>query len=224
MKKFIIGISIIGLLITGIVVKNRKKEQKVITPIPSPKASIKPSPSLSPLPSLKPIYYSPKPKPVIDSNPLVNCNIHVNCGGGTKLLKQSECNKSICCGFNYSGWKIYPSSEECTKAQQEENRQNNTYNPSIYDYPTYSPIPLPRYEPYVYKPYVPSDEEIQADIDRENRKIEQRIKECKNEVMRITAQKIQGYWAKYGGTTGTAAALEKLAKEEMERALKKCEI
>lgn len=35
---------------------------------------------------------------VIDQNdPLIDCQVHVSCGGGTKRMKQSECVNSTCC-------------------------------------------------------------------------------------------------------------------------------
>lgn len=36
----------------------------------------------------------------VDSDPIITCNIHANCGGGSKQLKTSVCNSMTCCNFN----------------------------------------------------------------------------------------------------------------------------
>ena len=62
--------------------------------------------------------------PPQELDPIVTCNISANCGGGTKQMKQSECSRSTCCEVG-NGWEMYPSKEECTKAQQAGNTVNN---------------------------------------------------------------------------------------------------
>ena len=46
----------------------------------------------------------------------MNCRNSENCGGGTRKLKLSECNKSTCCQIG-NGWYFYPSIDECQKTQ-----------------------------------------------------------------------------------------------------------
>lgn len=97
-----------------------------------------------PVPNIKNV--TPKTIPIID-DPIINCNIHTNCGGGTKQMKLSECNVSTCCSRspNCGGgaflttmskcsnsiccqvdgsWSTYPSKEKCEQAQQ--GRESNT--------------------------------------------------------------------------------------------------
>jgi hypothetical protein len=52
------------------------------------------------------------------TDPIVNCQINPNCGGGTKQMRQSECNTLVCCQIG-SLWYIYPDSTSCSQAQQE---------------------------------------------------------------------------------------------------------
>lgn len=35
----------------------------------------------------------------IDSDPIITCNISAECGGGSRQMKQSECNNMICCRY-----------------------------------------------------------------------------------------------------------------------------
>lgn len=95
------------------------------------------------IPAVTPTPYSTsKPNPVyIDPDPIIACNINSNCGGGTRQMKQSECNQSTCCtrSPNCGGgaflttrsacssstccqvggsWSIYSSKEKCTEAQR----------------------------------------------------------------------------------------------------------
>lgn len=49
-------------------------------------------------------------------DPMINCTMSANCGGGTRLVKQSECNQGTCCQIK-STWIWYPSKDQCTKDQ-----------------------------------------------------------------------------------------------------------
>lgn len=71
----------------------------------------------------------------IDPDPLVNCQIHANCGGGTRLLKKSICDQSTCCQIGNS-WIFYESKSKCIQDQ-------NSYwsNKANYNYPTLPPLP-----------------------------------------------------------------------------------
>jgi len=73
------------------------------------------------------------------SDPIVNCTINANCGGGTRQMKQSECNQSICCQIG-NNWSIYPSKTTCTQAQNNFYAINsgvttNNYPPCTIYYP-----------------------------------------------------------------------------------------
>lgn len=66
------------------------------------------------------IYSTPNP------NPMVYCNVHPNCGGGTKLLKQNECSSSTCCGFSDGRWIFYKDKTQCSEDQQNSQPNNKT--------------------------------------------------------------------------------------------------
>lgn len=91
----------------------------------------------------------------VDTDPLVNCTIHPDCGGGTRQMKKSECDNSICClissecGGNKvltkvdcdnstccqvgSSWSMYLNRASCTLAQ---NNYYNAYkNAQLHNYP-----------------------------------------------------------------------------------------
>ena len=56
-------------------------------------------------------------EPTPDPDPAIACNVHANCGGGTRLIKQSECNNSVCCGIG-DDWIFYLSRNKCIIDQQ----------------------------------------------------------------------------------------------------------
>lgn len=88
-------------------------DPNTVTKLPSPttKPEVKSATSQRESSTQK-IYPSPTPDP----DPIVNCRENVNCGGGTRRLKLSECNRAICCQIG-NGWYFYPSNDECRKAQ-----------------------------------------------------------------------------------------------------------
>ncbi|HSV94851.1 MAG TPA: hypothetical protein VLH94_02690 [Spirochaetia bacterium] len=65
---------------------------------------------------------------------MVNCTVSNTCGGGTRYLKKSECNKSVCCQVG-SGWYFYSSIEKC-RQDQASGKPSNQYN---YARPTIQP-------------------------------------------------------------------------------------
>jgi peptidoglycan hydrolase-like protein with peptidoglycan-binding domain len=62
----------------------------------------------------------------VDSDPLVNCLIHANCGGGSKLLKKSICDQSTCCQIG-NNWIFYENETKC-KEDQQKFYSNNQFN------------------------------------------------------------------------------------------------
>ena len=73
---------------------------------------------------------------------LVDCKIDSKCGGGTRKIKQSECNDSICCGFNDGRWIFYTSKSKCRTDQNAYNNSNTQYYvPYATPTPTYTPTP-----------------------------------------------------------------------------------
>jgi len=106
-----------------------------LTPQPVVESSyfeqIKPSQVPIPSPTLKVIK---KIIPTANPDPLVNCNINKKCGGGTKQIKQSECNNSTCCDFG-GDWYFYTSTSKCKEDQEKywslrNSNNSNAYNPN----------------------------------------------------------------------------------------------
>lgn len=106
---------------------------------------VTPTPILSPKPAIKGKYNIPTPDP----DPITTCNIHANCGGGSRQMKKSECNQTICCQIE-GKWYFYLSKEKCLQNQREwaDYHKRNYYAPS-YNFPayTYTPAPIPTYQP-----------------------------------------------------------------------------
>lgn len=130
-----------GILFTGATIKglipidlsgNRSSVQKVnATPTPTPSESPTPIPTYPPtqIPKIKPVY--------VDPDPIVNCNISSNCGGGNRQMKKSECNQSTCCQLG-NAWSIYPNKTACTQAQNNYNSSKTSganYPPCTVYYP-----------------------------------------------------------------------------------------
>lgn len=58
-------------------------------------------------------------------DPVVACNVHESCGGGTKQLRQSVCSNSICCQVGNS-WTFYEDKNRCLADQSSYNTTNNS--------------------------------------------------------------------------------------------------
>lgn len=128
----------------SLLANQRKETYRVITtssPIPSP--TLTPSPTVKP----KPAY--------VDPDPVINCNISSNCGGGTKQMKKSDCEQLTCCELAKNSWSNYPNKTSCTQAQNNYNsaRTNGTSN----SYPPCTVFyPLSNYS-FTYKYLSPSE-------------------------------------------------------------------
>lgn len=75
----------------------------------------------------------------VETDPVVACNVHANCGGGTKQLKQSICSESICCQLK-SGWVFYESKSKCTTDQNAQYNSGSGSSNTVY-VPTWTPKP-----------------------------------------------------------------------------------
>ena len=62
----------------------------------------------------------------IGNDPIVNCQISPECGGGSRQMKKSECEQSVCCQIG-SKWYFYLSREKCSEDQK--NYRQDTYKP-----------------------------------------------------------------------------------------------
>lgn len=162
---------------------------------------------------------------VIDADPMVNCNVHDNCGGGTRYIKKSVCENSTCCKVG-DDWIFYFSKDECNKDQkeyredllkkmQEDDDKDDyiyDYNPPTYEPPTYDPpvyTPPPTYTPPVYTPPQKTEEEIAMEIE-----------ECKAEVREKYSQLFKQ--CNFGDSSATEMCIYAVNKE-LEKELKACE-
>lgn len=109
----------------------------------------------------------------VNTDPIINCNVSVNCGGGIKKIKKSECDNAVCCQIG-SSWIFYTSSQKCNE-DQEKNNSNNYVHPtniptSTYKVqPTYAPVPTTPYvapTTYVYQTPTPNQDYINQCKDR----------------------------------------------------------
>jgi len=80
-------------------------------------AKITPTPTATPTNKAISIKKSNSPKPSVDTDPIVDCQINANCGGGTSKMRSSACSKTTCCQV-WGTWSSYPSLDTC-KAEQE---------------------------------------------------------------------------------------------------------
>ena len=100
-----------------------KQNQEAIT-TPTPTAQILPSPTPIPTPT-------PKPTPIktTNPNPIIDCNVSVECGGGTKQMTSSACKQSTCCQIG-NVWSLYKDLDTC-KADQAKHYSNNSDSNTI---------------------------------------------------------------------------------------------
>lgn len=149
------------------------------------------------------------PPPVLETDPMVNCGIHQNCGGGTKYMKKVDCDNSTCCEIG-DEWFFYFSKAECNKDQKkfsdelvrqmrEDMEDDYDYDVPTYTPPVYTPPPTytpPTYTPPTYTPPQKTEEEIALEI-----------KECKNDVSSKYANLIRGC-SSYGDTSAYDACVK----------------
>lgn len=90
----------------------------------------------TPEPTTQPSTPKPKVQGVItavDNDPIINCTIHANCGGGTTKLKSSICKQSTCCRIS-GKWFFYESNAKCEQDQKNANNKqggiSNTVSPN----------------------------------------------------------------------------------------------
>jgi hypothetical protein len=57
------------------------------------------------------------PSTTVNPDPIVICHVNQNCGGGTKELRQSVCNRSTCCQIG-NVWIFYEDKQKCFSDQK----------------------------------------------------------------------------------------------------------
>lgn len=130
-------------------------------------------------------YISSSPSPTtavvnnnrfVDPDPVIDCSVHANCGGGSRQLRKSICKQSVCCQLHGS-WIFYESDSKCIEDQNRNTQHYNNYTPPAYTpYPTWAPWPTTDYSypsgananntPPTNTPYVPqiTKSECQASV------------------------------------------------------------
>jgi len=122
--------------------------------------------STTPTPAVKSastrVVDSPTPTSTIDPNPIITCNIHASCGGGSKQMRKSvcdsmncclidkrcggpkfitksECNNSFCCLLNDGTGVLLSSKSACDNYYPSNNATNSPSTNNTYTYtpPTY---------------------------------------------------------------------------------------
>lgn len=76
-------------------------------------------------------------------DPLIDCHIHANCGGGTKRMLQSACVNSICC--QVGNVDVVLDKDEC-KLKQQEYVDNNKLAP-VTNVRIQQPVQMPTIKP-----------------------------------------------------------------------------
>lgn len=140
-----------------------------------------------------------------ESDYLVNCQIHQNCGSGSILIKKSLCDKSYCCFFKSGPVLLYDKSQ-CVESNTQRSYQYPTYSPL----PTWTPlptfVPLPTTAPFPTYYYVPPI----VDSD-----------ECKAKIRSTYTDLIKGCNIRFGASSATEAC-EKIYSDERDRKLTNC--
>ncbi len=143
--------------------QQKKLSEKNNGQVEGTNAQVTAPPTITSTPTTKPVQKTavkPTVIPTIDPNPIVNCNISANCGGGSVQMRKDECSNSTCCQVG-NIWKLYPSRNACNQAQEQYSAQetealrrelnakynfdsNDTYVPySVTRSPTITFAPVP---------------------------------------------------------------------------------
>ncbi|HPD74385.1 MAG TPA: hypothetical protein PLX95_03880 [bacterium] len=139
------------------------------------------------------------PTPILEADPMVNCGIHENCGGGTKLMRESDCEKTICCEIG-GNWYFYDSATKCDEDQTDyweeyyedkykDDDEDDDYTIDIPELPPLEPLP----------PIDLTIPDYLIDVPEENN--EEEIKKCEERAREDTKSQIDGCYIKYGGTS-----------------------
>jgi hypothetical protein len=130
---------------------------------------------------------------------LVNCNVSSNCGGGTKYIRKSECDNSVCCQIG-SNWILYTSKQKCSSDQTNQYKGNYTY-PTLIPFSTMKPLPTYSYQvPQSYASPTMTDAQAQSLIDQHN----SQVSLCRGQVVSKFAGLIQSC-NQYGGSSAAEA-------------------
>lgn len=153
-------------------------------------------------------------------DPVITCNVHASCGGGSLQMKRSECDQTTCCQIG-GKWYFYTSKGKCKKDQEDywANYYKNLPTPA--PWPTFGP--LPTIQPYVPSTYRPlpaptlSPEEVEAYYERKKRECQAQVVEEYKPVLISYGCPLPGE-----GGEGPSSACDAL-KYQAEKAMEKCD-
>ena len=83
--------------------------------------------------------------PTPDPDPVIDCLIAPECGGGSRQMRFSECNQTTCCQVG-DKWYFYLNKNKCTEDQK--NYWDSYYSQRSSSIPTYTPLPTPTLPTY----------------------------------------------------------------------------
>lgn len=199
---FFIGVIFVGFFVSILITTNTDKsafqqEQPTEKPVPTIAPKVKGA-------------VSKKTSPPINTNPVITCNIHANCGGGSQRITQSECNNLTCCNLNDGTSKLmtkyqcdnyYSNNKTNTPTPSSPQNQNSTTPTTQLNFYCYD-------NTYNYWYYTSSGEQcnldnansILADICTNNVKSFGEYKDCQNQCMSTSAQDTDICLAAYSGS------------------------
>jgi len=132
---------------------------------------------------------------------VVDCRIHPNCGGGTRRMRKSECDRSTCCEID-GKWYFYPSKEKCTEDRKKYwsdyydkyNSITNNYG-NDFDYPTLAPLSTVKPPPTIKPP--PDLSNFYSKLNDINKEVEESMSEYTRKIeesSRLDVSKTHCYW------------------------------
>lgn len=219
--KVITGI-IVFLIIGGVtsdIYSNRVNNAKANEPT-FPTIAISRAPSNTPTPTKAPTTIRIEKSnivPTVDPDPIINCLIHASCGGGSRQLRKSACDQTICCQIGES-WIFYESSSKCDQDQDAYYNQNKYVAPTFAPLPTWAP--LPTYAPFpTYPPFEPYDEWEKNNPEEPQPIDTKAYEDCMRDARDTYSAAIQRSKS-YGA--GTQGAMQQIAQQDFDRDTSSC--
>jgi hypothetical protein len=90
---------------------------------PTPVVEVKVTPTVVVKKTVNPVQKA------VDTDPIVNCTMTAECGGGIKKVRESECKNGTCCQIG-SSWIFYTSKQKCIEDQNNA-KPKTVNNPQI---------------------------------------------------------------------------------------------
>lgn len=167
----------------------------ILQPSPTPKLKSKTKESIT-------------PTQTNNLDPIITCNVHTNCGGGSKQMKKSECDQTTCCKIG-DKWYFYLSKEKC---KQDQNSYWSNYYKEIFPIPTKFPTYSPS-QPTPTKVPAPTPTINQAAIDEYNQLLKEHKEACDAAVadwIRIKNEFMETQYNNYSSSVEAMMTLEQM--------------